>query len=261
MMSSRKPLTVLFVGFAIGFILGIIVLSPSEEPLPLSENHKRQTTCNHPPEKKSQVEGTYASWLANQGAVRNSLDIDDFLYGKGRKQAILEADMLKDKVHITCIVFVEREKNVIAASHTWLKHCNDYELFHAKRPQDHRLKEFAKELRVQVLEVASSWDFLCKIILSLWKSKGPQLQWLLFVSDDMFVVPENLRRMVAHVNPDNSFYLGHAQTLWGQPYNVALAGYALSKGTIRLLAGNFSSFESCSSGGKYWKKEDYYLGT
>lgn len=259
-MSTRKPITVLFVGFAIGFILGIIILSPSEKSVPLSPEHKRQSSCNHLPEKKIDLKGNYESWLANQGAVRTSLDIDEFLYGEGRKEATLEAEMLKKRVHITCVVFVDREKNVVAASHTWLQHCNDYELFYAKRPQDHRFKEFAPELKVQTIEVTSSWDFLCKIILRLWNAKGSQLQWLLFVSDDMFVVPENLRRMVAQVDSDGSYYLGHAQILWGQPFNVALAGYALSKGTVRLLAGNFTSFESCSSGGKYWKKEDYYLG-
>lgn len=257
MMSSRRPLNVLFLGFAIGFILGIFILSPKDHVSTLPRPNRR-SSCDSP-EKSSRLSGNYESWLANQGILRNTLDVDEYLYGQSRKQAVLEADLLKKKVHIMCVVFVEREKNVIAASHTWLRHCNNYVLYYVKRPQDHRDKDFAPDLGVKKIEAKSSWDFLCKTILDLWKTKDSSLQWVLFVSSDMFVVPENLRRMVAHLNHNDPYYFGHAQTLWGQPFNVALAGYALSRGAVKLLADNFTS-ESCPTGGKYWKKEDYYLG-
>lgn len=260
MMSTRKPFTVISVGFAIGLIGGILVLSPTEKKTVEKSQPSRQSSCDHLPEKSAQLPVGYESWLANQGIVRNPLNVDEFLYGTRRRQATLEAELLKSKVHITCVIFVEREKNVVAASHTWLKHCNDHALYYSMRPHDIRYKEFSPELGVETVPAKSSWDFLCKTVLNLWKAKGSKLQWLLFVSDDMFVVPENLRRMVAHVDPNDPYYLGHAQTLWGQPFNVALAGFALSKGTVELLAGNFSAPESCSTGGKYWKKEDYYLG-
>lgn len=254
---TRRPLTVLFLGFIIGFGLGIFILSPGDPPRkPPAVG--RQSTCGRPRAPDKQV-ATYESWLADQGVVRNKVDIDEYLYGAIKRRPTLEAELLRKKVHITCVVFVEREKNLAAASHTWLKHCNDYSLYYAKRPNDLRGKNFVPDFKVKTIDAKSSWDFLCKTVLDLWETKQPDLQWLLFVSDDMFVVPENLRKMVAHLDSNYPYYLGHAQTLWGQPFNVALAGYVLSKGTVNLLARNFS-INSCSSGGKYWKKEDYYLG-
>ncbi|KAK3912055.1 Glycoprotein-N-acetylgalactosamine 3-beta-galactosyltransferase 1 [Frankliniella fusca] len=256
-MSSRRPMNVLFFGVVIGFFLGILVLRPTENVSPLP-HPSRHISCDSS-KKSGKLSGNYETWLTNQGILRKTLDFDEYLYGNSHKQAVLEAEFLKKKIHVLCVVFVEREKNIMAASHTWLRHCNDYVLYYAKRPQDHREKNFAEDLGVKKVQAKSSWDFLCKTVLDLWEKKESKLQWLLFVSDDMFVVPENLRRMVAQLDPNHPYYFGHAQTLWGQPFNVALAGYALSKGTVELLASNFT-FDSCPTGGKYWKKEDFYLG-
>ena len=256
-MSTRKLMTVLFVGIAIGFVIGILVLKPKQRSLPLPP--KRRTSCENEPDMSIKQAGSYEAWLSSQGAVRRPLDVDNYLYGTTKEQTVLEADWLKSKVHITCVVFVEIEKNVKAAVGTWLKHCNDFTFYHAKKPHG-RKRDFAPELGVKIIDAESSWDFLCKSILNLWTAKETKLQWLLFVSDDMFVVPENLRQMVAHIDCNDPYYLGHAQYLWGQPFNVALAGYVLSKGTVQMLVGNFTSTDKCRLGGKYWKKEDYYLG-
>lgn len=256
MLSTRKPSIVLIVGFVIGFVLGILILKPSQKtPNSALQN---QSPCDHPSDKPLELSGTYESWLANLGVVRKKLDIDEYRYGPTHK-ATLESELLSEKVHITCIVFVEKEKNVVAVMHTWIKHCNEHVFYYAKRPQDRKKKDFPSDLGVKTLKAKNSWDFLCQVVLELWRDKRLNLQWLLFVSDDMFVVPENLRRMVAHLDSSDPYYLGHAQTLWKQPFNVALAGYVMSKGTVKLLAGNFTS-DTCPSGGKFWKKEDYYLG-
>lgn len=257
-MTTRKLMTVLFVGVVIGFIFGILVLSPKKTLLP-SSSQKRTLTCKNEQDDSINEPRRYQAWLSNQGVVREPLDVDDYLYGTSKGQTILESDWLKTKVHITCVVFVEIEKNAKAALHTWLKHCNDYAFYHAKKPHG-RKGDFASELGVVITEAKSSWDFLCKVILDMWRGKETKLQWLLFVSDDMFVVPENLRRMVGHLDWNDPYYLGHAQSLWGQPFNIALAGYVLSKGAVQILAENFTSTERCPLGGKYWKKEDYYLG-
>lgn len=257
MMATRRPSVVVFVGFLIGFLLGLLILSPKGENFPTRS--VTEPLCGRTSVESLDGSGKYELWLASQGVVRSPLDFDEYLYGPRRRQATLEAEFLKKRVYVTCVVSVTKERNLLAASHTWLKHCNDFSLYRLKRPQDRRGKDFAIDLGVRTIEAKSSWDFLCQIVLHIWRDKKSEMQWLLFVSDDMFVVPENLRRMVAHLDPSDSYYLGHAQRLWGQPFNTAIAGYVMSRGTAKLLVANFTS-ETCSSGGKYWKKDDYYLG-
>uniref|UniRef100_A0A1B6KVR8 Sulfotransferase domain-containing protein n=1 Tax=Graphocephala atropunctata TaxID=36148 RepID=A0A1B6KVR8_9HEMI len=47
---------------------------------------------------------------------------------------------------------------------------------------------------------------------------------------------------------------------WNEYYNIAQAGYVLSKGSIKTLIERFPSSESCLISGKYWKNDDFYLG-
>ena len=47
---------------------------------------------------------------------------------------------------------------------------------------------------------------------------------------------------------------------WGQVYNWADAGYALSKGTVKQLVKKFPSDQKCQEGGRFWKNGDWYLG-
>jgi hypothetical protein len=94
----------------------------------------------------------------------------------------------------------------------------------------------------------------------VWRTSDDQLQWVLFAAEELFVIPENLRLLVATLNADIPYYFGHAMTLWGKDYNVAQAGYVLSRGAIKLLTQRFNSTEACETSGKHWKNEDYYLG-
>ncbi len=47
---------------------------------------------------------------------------------------------------------------------------------------------------------------------------------------------------------------------WGQEYNWGDAGYALSRGTLDLLARKFPDKASCEAGGRFWRNGDWYLG-
>jgi hypothetical protein len=99
------------------------------------------------------------------------------------------------------------------------------------------------------------------VILQVWRSSlDSQLQWVVFAPEDLFVIPENVRLLVAPLNADRPHYLGHAMTLWNKDYNVAQAGYVLSRGALKLLAHKFNASDSCETSGKHWKNEDYYLG-
>jgi hypothetical protein len=94
----------------------------------------------------------------------------------------------------------------------------------------------------------------------LWQINKADLHWALFVPDDVFVIPENLRFYVASLDYNEPHYLGDDVAFWGKVYNVGDAGYVLSKGVIYALQMKFNSSELCQKSGKYWRNEDFYLG-
>ena len=167
----------------------------------------------------------------------------------------LENEWLKHKVSITCVVFVEKLKRAATIKDTWGTHCNQL-LFFSRHLSD-------VDLSVMNLGIkyTSSWQLLCESMNYIWKNnKGIPLDWIIFINDDTFVIPENLRYMLAPLDFREPHYLGHAVALWGLPYNVAQSGYVLSHEVLRRLITMFDTSEKCTAGGKYWKMEDYYLG-
>lgn len=193
---------------------------------------------------------TYYEWLRNENIRIDNVDLDSYLYGP-RKDEEFESDWLSSNVQVTCIVFVTKVKLARSIWNTWGKRCNNIYLFGQE-----------KDLLVPIItfdmKVVSSWQLLCEAFNYVWKAKK-NLEWLIMVKDDTLVVPENLRYMLAPLNHTDDHYLGHAVVLWGQPYNVANAGYVISKGVLKKLIGMFDNSEKCIAGGKYWKQEDYYL--
>ena len=167
----------------------------------------------------------------------------------------MEAEWLKIKVPITCIVFIKKLKFATAIKDTWGKRCNEVLFFSQKL--DH------PDLSVINLGIkyTSSWQYLCEVFNYIWRKKDEMhLKWIIFVKDDTIVIPENLRLILAPLDFREPHYLGHAVILWGQSYNIAEAGYVISYESLRRLVEKFGSHEKCASSGKYWKKEDYFLG-
>ncbi|XP_076276538.1 C1GALT1-specific chaperone 1 isoform X2 [Lasioglossum baleicum] len=193
---------------------------------------------------------TYNEWLKSENIGIGNVDLDSYLYGS-KKDEELESDWLSSNVQVTCIVFVTKVKLARSIWNTWGKRCNNIYFFGQE-----------KDLLVPIItfdmKVVSSWQLLCEAFNYVWKAKK-NLEWLIMVKDDTLVVPENLRYMLAPLNHTDDHYLGHAVVLWGQPYNVANAGYVISKGVLKKLIGMFDNSEKCIAGGKYWKQEDYYL--
>lgn len=201
---------------------------------------------------------TYSTWLAAQNLSLRTLDLDKYLYGpqKGyntRKIESVESNWLKKRVSITCMVFVEKLKLGRSIRATWGKRCNNIYFF------GHRLKDTELPIINIDTKIVSSWQLLCKAMNYIWK-KMDKLEWIIFVKDDTIVIPENLRYMVAPLDYRDDYYLGHPIILWGQTYNVARSGYVLSRGALAKIVKMFNTTEKCIAGGKYWKKEDYYLG-
>ncbi|KAM0726249.1 Glycoprotein-N-acetylgalactosamine 3-beta-galactosyltransferase 1 [Formica fusca] len=202
---------------------------------------------------------TYYTWLAAQNLRLHKLDLDRYLYGpqKGyntRKNESVEWNWLKERVSITCMVFVEKLKLGRSIRTTWGKRCNNIYFF------GHRLKDAELPIININTKIVSSWQLLCEAMNYIWKKTADKLEWIIFVKDNTIVIPENLRYMIAPLDHRDDYYLGHPIVLWGQIYNVAQSGYVLSKGTLAKVIQMFNTTEKCIAGGKYWKKEDYYLG-
>lgn len=197
---------------------------------------------------------TYYTWLAKQNLSLRTLDLDRYLYGpqKGYRK-IVEWNWLKKQVSVTCIVFVEKLKLGRSIQATWGKRCNNIYFF------GHHLKDAKLPIINIDTKIVSSWQLLCEAMNYVWK-KMDKLEWIIFVKDNTIVTPENLRYMVAPLDYIDDYYLGHPIVLWGQTYNVAQSGYVLSRGALAKIVKMFNTTEKCITGGKYWKKEDYYLG-
>ncbi|XP_076632362.1 C1GALT1-specific chaperone 1-like protein [Colletes latitarsis] len=200
--------------------------------------------------KEKSMDATYSKWLRNQNLKVKNINMDAYLYGSEREEK-LESEWLKSTIHITCIVFVKKVKMTRSIQNTWGKRCNKIYFFGQQKNSEVPIINFK-------IKLLSSWQLLCEAFNYVWKDNGT-LEWLIFVKDDTLVIPENLRYMLALLNHTQDHYLGHAVVLWGQPYNVADAGYVISIGVLRKLIKMFDNSEKCAAGGKYWKQEDYYL--
>ncbi|XP_034950583.1 glycoprotein-N-acetylgalactosamine 3-beta-galactosyltransferase 1-like [Chelonus insularis] len=199
----------------------------------------------------------YEKLLQDSNMVVSPIDLDFENYqldDDNKTFTLRESDWLKTKVDVLCVVFVKEVKLAQAIEDTWSKRCNNIYFFGHKH-EDHNIPIIKLPVNI-----TSSWQMLCETMHYIWKSSNGSLQWTIFIRDNMMVLPENLRYLVAHLDHNKDYYLGHPVIWWGQIYNVAEAGYVLSRGALKKIIDQFNSHEKCSAGGKYWKKEDYYLG-
>ncbi|KAG8225853.1 hypothetical protein J437_LFUL004783 [Ladona fulva] len=182
--------------------------------------------------------------------IRKIVDYDELLYGSSNFTNT-EADVLFKYIKIICVVFLRDDSKTKSVKDTWGSRCND--LIFVGRPNNYSLP-------VIKIQAKSSWHFLCETLRILWNSRHKSLHWALFVHETQFAIPENLRLYVSAYNYRHAYYMGHAVKFFGGIYNVAQAGYVLSRGAVAAIQKRFNSSEACISGGKYWKNEDFYLG-
>lgn len=243
-----SKLSIFALGFAIGVIIAFIVTVSKRRPGSLSAVQLAGLINEYHIDSETLA---YNQWLKGSGYTTTQVDFDFFSYsGNKSVKQYLESQMLNVKVNVMCVMFVKNINNAYAAANTWMKHCNSYK-FYGLKPE--------KYLEVKVLRPKSSWHYLCEIIRQL-DSSAENYMWVLFVPDDIYAIPENLRHYVFNKNPREHFYFGQKAVFWNEHYNLGQAGYVLSRGSIKALAQRFNTSQSCQSSGKYWKNEDYYLG-
>lgn len=239
-----SKISVFFLGFSIGVIIAFVTF--------VGKNSFGQfTLANYPSYIINKDVDNYEYWLANLGYSKNSVNFDYFSYsGNKSLTQFLEVQLLKGKVNVLCVMFINNVNNAYAAMNTWMRHCNSFKFYSTKQ---------VKYLDVTVLRFKNSWHYLCDTIRHIHDNYNDYM-WVLFVPDDVFAIPENLRRYVFNLNFEASYYLGHSGIFWNEQYNLAQAGYVLSKGSIKAITKKFPSSESCQRSGKYFRNEDYFLG-
>lgn len=224
--------------FALGVILAVWLVP----------DQRLQKNVN---EKEINIKDGYEEWFRRSNLKRKLLPMDLIRYGDIGHH-YLESELLYDKVKILCVILVRKRKNAAAVNQTWAKQCNEKTFIYLRSEHVQKVK-----LPIRQTKLESSWYLLCNAVRDINTSS---FHWALFVNDDTFALPENVRRMVAGVDYNEGHYLGHATTFWGCNYNAAQAGYVLSKGSLQLIQSRFNSTETCAAGGRFWKQEDYYLG-
>lgn len=275
-----KQRFVFFIGFAIGFVFPLLLsllrtvsvtdlicdqkLWQPEYYLDKKPYYKEIILRHWGEEKKTSEyfnSVTYNTWLAAQNLKLYKVDLDKYVYGPQerddeKKIESMEWNWLSRQVSVTCVVFVEKLKLAKSIQITWGKRCNNIYFF------GHNLKDAELPIIDINIKIISSWQLLCEVMKYIWSDKVmvDKLEWIIFVKDNTMIIPENLRYIVAPLDYRDDYYLGHPVVMWGQPYNVAQSGYVLSKGALAKVAQMFNTSEKCIRGGKYWKKEDYYLG-
>lgn len=233
---------VFLVGFTIGVILALLLflaqIFTQSELLPRNEFVEHFTSYN--------------SLIKKMGYLTVSVNFDELAYANNATlQEYLESYMLKEKILVLCAMFVKKVENAYAATNTWMRSCND-RLFFGLKEDDY--------LNITVMTHKNSWHYLCNVIRYIYTNYTKPYHWILFVPDDVYAIPENLRIFVSEKNFSDPFYFGHAAMFWNQYFNLAQAGYVISNGTVNALYNKFPTDQMCLDGGKYWKNEDYYLG-
>lgn len=242
MANSLKQIFVFMLGFFMGSILAVIYHD-------LTSFSKRVQPSKSIPAISDRE--LYEFSFRKTGLKRRNLNPDDISFGNFRKDYTTEAQFLYSNVSVICVVFVGGSSNAYAyhVSNTWGKKCNRVIFFGEK--SNHYL-------HVKRIKSVHSWEYLCEAIKYIWSNYRKELQWAFFSPDHIFVIPENLRYILASKSCMKAYYIGHKVMFWNQIYNSASTGYVLSYKAIELLMNKFAS--SCSTTGKYMRNEDYYLG-
>lgn len=170
-----------------------------------------------------------------------SISMDLLRYGNHNYNT--ESEFLFNNTQILCLVIVTKNKNFQAIKNTWGKNCNAINSIQINKTKS----IFPSKSNSQ----AKYWIQFCNRV----KQTPPDYKWLLVVDDDTFIIMENLRYYLSNENHSENLYLGHSVKFLNTHYNVAKAGYVLSRGVINSL-----KYSTCDNDISYRNKEDFLLG-
>lgn len=211
--------------FIIGFLLGTFI------------SIKIQQYLNEPTESSLFSKINYENWFKSNNFERK--------FSKTGEPLQLESKILFDKIPIFCLILVRKENLFEAAKNTWTKRCNFVGHVNLTVP-------LKKPISFKKPSSKNTWITLCEAL----KNIPDNFKWILIVNDNTFAIMENLRFLLAGINPLRKLYLGHAVQFWNTIYNLGQAGIVLSRGTV--LA--FKKDVICKESNLLKNREDFQLG-
>ncbi|CAH1789543.1 unnamed protein product, partial [Owenia fusiformis] len=181
---------------------------------------------------------TYARWLIGRDIyqIREDSSVPQI-------QVVQESDYLTSEFKLLCVVMIHKE-HLIHQGHniqaTWGRHCN-HMIFHSNKNYDN----------LPVISNSGdpkSWENFRNVINTISQSYS-QYKWVVFVDEDTYLIPENLRYYISVLEPTIPHYLGHVverRSLFSGVYNTLDTGFVVNKQTLDLLQKCFKDGSSCS---------------
>lgn len=195
-------------------------------------------------------EWAYRSWLSSQGLHSISSHRKSAIESKTKDNSVREDEWLLKQVPVLCVILTKKLKQSKAIKNTWAKHCNKA-LFYGSYNDD--------SIPVNKINAKDSWHFLCEVLSKVWMGYEDEFKWVLIAGDYTYAVVENLRYMIAGLDSNESYYLGHVFRNYNDQYNVEDAGYVLSWPALKVFHEKFPNINSCVKS-EYWQNGDWTLG-
>ena len=149
------------------------------------------------------------------------------------------------------------ETKANAINLTWAQRCSGYAFFYSKLPPSDNGREMPLLPGAYQLSSPEGRDHLtAKVTEALrisyqvsMKQKVP-FDWFLKADDDVYIIMENLRKMLSGYDPDRGMYFGHTSgEFLPKGYNSGGAGYVLSREATRLFSESSDKMECTLDGG------------
>uniref|UniRef100_A0A8D8UN30 C1GALT1-specific chaperone 1 n=1 Tax=Cacopsylla melanoneura TaxID=428564 RepID=A0A8D8UN30_9HEMI len=158
-------------------------------------------------------------WLAEHGLSREKNTCS--------KTTSLESDYLKQHIKITCVIFISNIKSAYRVYSSWVEKCDNFYFFGPNG-----------DPFIPIITTTHSkypWQRLCKSLEYLILNERTHLHWIILVTDDKFVIPENLRYSLVLINSTKPFYGGRIKSHINILYSQLNSGIVINVATLELL--------------------------
>lgn len=190
---------------------------------------------------------TYHQWLRDQSLESVPIPHETISYDRSSVTET-EATWLANRTRVLCLVLIGSRSRARALNNTWTRHCNRVLFYGKLRSDSLKAIPYVRLTDTEDDDLLST-GFFCQAFVDLInRTAAEDFDWLLVTTDRTYAVVENLRHLVAPLNPRRDrYYLGRpVQHYFLGVYNAADSGIVLSRATVDLLANTaFPNRTSC----------------
>nr|XP_018898177.1 PREDICTED: uncharacterized protein LOC109031228 [Bemisia tabaci] len=243
---KTNPKCIVFTaGFCFGALVAFFILSNNEKVKLDSSVLQKQYQIQPFDSVQS-----YNHWFRRNNLKRHKLKQQCSVDAFTNKNITRESQFLFKRVKVACIIFYQND-SLHQTYNTWIQSCNKYFFIGSSNDISSYVNSIVENHDVPIWK--KFYDLLSK-----HSKKIENYDWLFFAIDsDMLVIMENLRHLLASLNPKEIYYLGRTTFEKGILLNEAEAGFVLSKAAVQKLR---LIFESQHLSGYINEKIDVNLG-